>query len=633
MGLLSLGGRNMVNSIKQLLRTPFKLLLFFLLVAMSTMLLVFGIYLWSDTTRKLNEAEDMFTTIGTVTQKEDSIKVISIWDAASKSYTNYDSSVYNRVIPDSVLEFEGGDYLVGPEKRPYYGAYLPDHKVRYADMPGFVEGYSIVEFSPVEDCIPDEPVLVNVKNVFLGEYIGSSKQLWYCDRDTESPEPLYAEKTYIANLARNVNTFAEAPAEVRSVYVPWRCIYSSQYDKTGKKIESELSISGLLSCEEVTENFYQTGRGRYWMTFIETLHQLDETIPVLPTESLKLLPAFHSSEANIAQGREITEEEFREGKAVCLITSEFAQANKLSVGDALTLPLYFADYNMDPSYLFGYGFGGLSFSLLNARGELYPVFWEASYEIVGIYRYTGGKQGGYSGATEMARNMVILPSKSVKASDENNIVDFGPMQNTTTSFQIPNGSIDQFEAAFAKAVPESSLLEITYDDNGYEQISGDLKSTRQVAVLLGAIGLLSALSVLMLLLYFFVVKQKKRTAVERSLGMSRRQCGISIISGILLLTIAATAIGSIGGSLLIHKAWTSEGTDQAGYSMKYSNWVQNEADSELLESLDGDIPDQEWLPFFAIPVLLSSFMLIASLLLVNRNLGVEPILLLSTRGD
>jgi ABC-type antimicrobial peptide transport system permease subunit len=622
----------MINSIKQLFRTPFKVILFFLLAAMGTALLVLGIHLWSDTTRKLNAMEDAFTTIATVTQKEDSMETYSLWDAALQMYSHSDYPVYNRIIPESVLQFEGANYLKDPKKRPYYGAYMPDYK-ELPEKTGLSDRFLIIEFSPVEDCIPDQPVLVNIVKVLSGETYGSD-QLWYCDHFTENPAPLYAGKTYISSISIFENTHTEAQIGTQIEFAPLgTTISSSQFDKTGVKLESELNLREQVSCEEVTEDFYQTGRGRYWLNYIETLRQADETIPVLPTESLELLPAYHAGEAVIVDGREITEDEFQNGEAVCLITTEFAQSNNLNVGDVISLPLYFANYSTDPSYLFGYRWGGLDFSLLNAKGELYPVFWEAGYEIVGIYRYSGGQAGGLLGRTEMARDMVIIPSKSVRASDENNIVDFGPMLDTTTSFQIPNGTIAEFEAAFTKAVPESSLLEITYDDNGYEQISGDLKSARNIAVLLGAIGLFSTLAILMLLLYFFVVKQKKRTAIERSLGLSKRQCRISIISGIMFLTVLATTAGSIGSSVLIEQMPTIEVTNQTGYSTKYSSWALEEVNSELIDKIDTDTPDTSWYINFAVPAMLFFFMLISSIILVNRNLGIEPILLLSTKGD
>lgn len=47
-------------------------------------------------------------------------------------------------------------------------------------------------------------------------------------------------------------------------------------------------------------------------------------------------------------------------------------------------------------------------------------------------------------AQEIARNMFIVPTASVTASDAENIGAFGAMNRYTTSFQIPNGTIDEY---------------------------------------------------------------------------------------------------------------------------------------------------------------------------------------------
>lgn len=619
----------MINSIKQILRTPFKLILFLVLCSISTALLVMGIYLWSDTNQKLNAMEESFTTIATITQKEDSVETTSMWDAATRLYTQYSNSIYNKIIPLSILHFNNANYVKEPEKRPYYGAYMPEYNKSNEDFSAFDRNI-IIEFSPTEDCIPDKPVEVKIIRVLAGETYGSDS-LWYYDRFTENPQPLFAGKKYIACLRSYENVYEESG---HLELVPdWNPIYSTQFHLTGEKINSELDLSKVSSCEEITEDFYQKGRGKFWINFIKSMHQFDDTIAVLPTESLELLTSFHKGEASIVDGEGITEEEFKNGELVCMITVEFARNNKLSVGDTISLPLYFANYRTSPGWFRGYGWGVLDFSLLNAKGELYSTFWEEEYKIVGTYRYSGRKSGGPGDSSEMARDMIIIPSKSVKSSDESNIVDYGPMKDETTSFQIPNGTISQFQAAFNKSVSESNLLEITYDDNGYEQISGELKNTRNIAIFLGFIGLFSTLAIMMLLLYFFVIKQKKRTAIERSLGLSRKQCRISIISVVMLLTVIATNTGSIGGYFLLERLPTIEETNQAGYSTMYSSWAMDPIDSDKNESNETTTATTTWYISLTVPIILFSFMLISSVLLVNRNLAIEPIRLLSTKGD
>ncbi len=618
-------------SVRQLLRTPLKLLLFLLIVAASTALLIFGANLWLETGRQLRALEERFTTIGTVQQREDSLRVYSLWDAASKSYTNLDFPVYNAVIPPSVLKVEGLTYLAGPEKRPYYGALMQKYETSADEYIDSIGGYRFVaEFTPDEDCVPSEPVHVKIVNVLSGDPQGD--KFWFCDQLNDNPKPMEAGKTYIAYLFGTENRFAEARAGTTIMFYPLGYPLSSQHEKDGTRMVSVLNedenyLAGN-QWEEVTDGFYETGRGRYWLNLIASEQIRKKNIPVLPTESLALLPAFHKGEAAVKRGREISAEEFGQGAAVCLVTEEFAQRNELQVGDKLTLPLLFADYCSSPGYSYGYCGGVHNFSLLNAQGELYSPFWELEYKIVGTYRFTGD-QVAMDMTSEMGQDEVIIPAGSVKASDEHNIVDYGPMQTGTTSFQIPNGSIAQFETKF-RTLPEANFLEIRYDDNGYEQISGNLKNARSVAMLLSGVGLLAALSSLVFLLYFFVVRQKKRTAVERSLGMTKAQCRLSLLSGVVAMTLLGVILGSAGsgavGGLLSQRAVQPE----LEYSLKYSNWTRETPELGPGEAgTDHALP----LPGILIPALLVLFTSGLALALVDQNLKAEPIELLSTRED
>ncbi len=86
------------------------------------------------------------------------------------------------------------------------------------------------------------------------------------------------------------------------------------------------------------------------------------------------------------------------------------------------------------------------------------------------------------------------------------------MQRATTSFQIPNGTVDDYMAAYnRKIVPRrfGKIWRSCFDDNGYSQIIGGLLNMRYVAIILFAAGLLSALAILVLLLYFFIVKTEE----------------------------------------------------------------------------------------------------------------------------
>ena len=52
----------------------------------------------------------------------------------------------------------------------------------------------------------------------------------------------------------------------------------------------------------------------------------------------------------------------------------------------------------------------------------------------------------------------------------------------------------------------------------------------------------------------FITKQSVATAVERSLGMTKRQCAGSLLTGIVLLALCGGILGSIGGYYCAGKA-------------------------------------------------------------------------------
>ncbi len=77
------------NSLKQMLRTPLKTILFLILLLLSTSLLTTGINLWQTSEKGIQEFKSLFNTIALVRQKEDTTEVAEMWDAASQCFSYY----------------------------------------------------------------------------------------------------------------------------------------------------------------------------------------------------------------------------------------------------------------------------------------------------------------------------------------------------------------------------------------------------------------------------------------------------------------------------------------------------------------------------------------------------------------
>lgn len=599
-----------------MLRTPYKTALFLLLITLSVTLSVVGLALWLNASSNLEKAEEAFVTIGTVQQKENTMLTESIWDGNLESYVYRNTPVYDAYIPLETLLMDGVEYISGPEQRPFYGGYVYDLIVREEEM---ISAVAVIEFMPVSDCIPSEPVEVEVVNAFYGnDFSGNDLQgqyIQFYDRYTRDPALLESGKTYIASIW--FDHYNDGQYEnmdmYETIYAP-HTIYSGQ----------------SATWEEVNEGFYETAEGEMWFNYVNALDRfMYKTVPVTPTNDTQLLSAFHNGDAAIAEGRDINAEEYETGANVCLISQNFAALNDLALGDTVKIGLYNSNYGSTAIEVFGYGYFAIGGDvLLNSDGDFYNVFEESGYRIVGIckYPYTGGIPSGY----ELSPNEIIVPMNSITNSDENNIVATGPMQGKNTSFRIANGASEEFMEAFSK-LPESSLLEIQFYDNGYEAFAAGFQNASLFGMVLFWVGLAASVAVICLILYFYIIKQRKRTAVERALGMKKRQCIASLMIGILILTALGTAAGCIVGATIGNVVQDRVLSEGSYFSEQYTRGLVNQSTNEI--AMNTDIESLRSVSLYAFVVMgMVLFVFLLSWILIHANLRISPIYLLNSKS-
>ncbi len=605
------------NSIRQIMRTRVRTILFLLLLIIASALSTVGINLWQISSSNTKAFEEVFTTIGTVEQNKSILRKIEEWDAIEQRTRYYYVGGYNAPIPVSVLNFEGANYIHQPEKRPFYGAYVPGYQLLPPEARWGMD-VIIVEFTVNEDCIPDHEIEINIEKQIYSRYPINIDTIWFCDRFNRNPEPLYAGRTYIMAMYNTLERLSDT--EFRSVFTPSDMLGSIQYTKDGELLKDD--AQGVLY-EEVTDGFYETERGKRWLTLAECIELPSNTIPVTATNSTKLLIPFYNGAAYVQEGSDISEDQYRNGDLVCLVSSSFARMNNLSVGDKIKLPLYYANYRSSAGRAYGQSEMWFGFNLLNAKGDVYPIFFEEEYTIVGLYLSIGGNSSGYT----MAKNEVIIPTKSIKASDKDNIVAYGPMMGYTTSFQIPNGTMEEYMEAFQKLGIDE--LKVTLYDKGYSKLKAGLDNIKNMSVILCAAGVIATLLILAFFCNLFITKQKKRTAIERSLGMSKWKCTQSMISGLLLIVLIGSLIGSMTGFLLT-KVAASLISGRTAYDTTYT---MGSGSNSLGEEM-GIGYTAPLFTFSAITgVVIILLALVISLLVVRNNLRCEPLELLSERTE
>lgn len=679
----------MKNSLKQLLRTPARTALFFLLMTAATLLLVFSASLLSETSQRIDEVESTFTTVARVEQPPVSTSVENWVNECWPTYglNQKAKDLWDVRVSVEDLQFEGANYVTAPEFRPYYMTEHPDweHTVK-VDQFGD-HWIHIFEFTALEDSDELGGAYVRVDRFLLRQHNNAEdmgvlppqegEKVFFCQCGGKyyEPEgsvlPLEKGKRYIATVELQSSCqYHTIPNDITGAYegnywttnleyVVHDAPYSSQCDANGDEVKSEHfpylenGSQNIYRIEEVTENFYEEGgRGRDWLLWAKTVNQHQRFFPVMPMSGLQMIPIFQEHRAYLSAGREITPEEYDSGASVCLVPEDTLLKNGWKIGDKLSLPLLCSLYGPDARMTtippagkrtetyFNVRYG---FSPIKADGSEYEPFWTAEYEIVGTYGLLQSSAVYTDG--EIYPDTILIPKNSVQASDENNIAGFNYFDGKTATFQIENGTIDDFDAALRAAVPQAEDLIVTYNDNGYTEIMESLQSTRAAAQLLFIVGLLASVAILLLLLYFFVVKQKKRTAVERSLGMSKRQCRASLLAGLLALTVLASGLGTAGAAAaleLFHRqeqaaaeTVSEESGDEEGllaaddYNPKYSMWAKADNANQEVD-LTATTPV---FVYVLIPLALVLLVLALSLLLVNHNLKIDPILLLGGKND
>lgn len=665
----------MKTSLKRIFRTPVRALLLFLLAAASTALLTVSAVSYTESAGRIQAMESQFTTIGRVEQLSTGMEYDIVENSCIGKHTNV-YRTYGEIVPPDSLLFEGAHYLREPESRRYYLAYLPElinlrsGSKRFRDL-------IIFTFTALEDSDGTEPVRAQVRSVLLNEldfnqvhledekHISEGEEVVVCQHFAGVLTPLRKGDTYIASVAKRYCDKHSA-WEFAACQGP----YSSECDQNGNPVLGEAASFPAMTKENggcgyrirtdvISEipDYKNPARPiekidpskqlpEKWTFYIIDRRELAANFPVLGTNSTDLLPTFHNGNAYIAQGRNITEEEFETGAGVCLIPQEWVAADawfssEELLGSQLNLGLFCTLSGFAPERSV-YGGGSIQerYSMLDADGDKYTPFFYKGYQVVGTYslRRTGVR---VTGKTELMQDLIIIPQRSVTEEDAN-FAYFAPMNSYTTSFQIENGTAEQFDKAFHDAVPEAERLKITYEDNGYADLKASLLDLERSAVLLFLTGICAAAGMAVLLLYFFVVRQKREVAIARSMGGSKRQCRGLVLKGVLVLAAAACILGSCAGTLLLETSAPFDlkreqsvvqdggtGSRYMGYDIAYSAWAKELDDPKLAE----DDPAKPVLISIFVP--LCEFLLVwgSSLLLVNRYVKADPILLLSQKPE
>lgn len=263
-----------------------------------------------------------------------------------------------------------------------------------------------------------------------------------------------------------------------------------------------------------------------WRMAMESIQTNNHSVPVLAVDSVEGMLEFASGRTQITQGRSISQEEYRDGAAVCLISETLARESGLDVGDTLPLSLYEKEKNLMPTTV-GDSDPTASY-YLPQRG----FQQETEYTVIGLYRQSS--EWGKTVAS-FTPNSVLTPKKSVTCAMETggSAIEASPSGLWGTMI-LKNGTAGQMEARLA----ENNLAgTVTYYDQGYSGIMESLDAFSRVSRTVLWVGLALWVVVLAAYCVLFPLQEGKTALRMWTLGTVKRD-----ITGSIWLSSAAVAV-------------------------------------------------------------------------------------------
>ncbi|NLP17077.1 MAG: hypothetical protein GX379_08575 [Clostridiales bacterium] len=474
------------NSIKSIIRTPVKTILFTFLIAAVTAFLYLGASIWVSSASILRDWDANCTTIVNMEYLEDygsnkgSKSDVMLADVAG---IDFDAIAAN----ENVLLWQPSDVSMGTAS-------------------GFVSKERSAEYS--------SPCVLIVTGI--RQYAEDSP---YYGKLVES---LYSFSSYEAGQAVFIENekgdFGFTP-DPNATYV----IHADNYRISGNGLSVKLmpfyswiAQQAGVDCSTI-KPFYQ-------IESVEALHAEENNIYNIIAQYYTAmnnglticrvrepgdLVEFNQNYLQLVSGRLFTSQESDNGAKVCVISQTLANDLDLKVGDALNIRL--PDDENATTYTWGDKM---------SRTE--------TLTIIGIVNHH----------SDYHRN-VYIPSTSYSTGPVRYFYNLG--QAT-----IKNGTVDTFLSQIEPLLPERIFISVY--DQGYQATADALKVIQKAAIALSAIALAVTLAVLAFFSYLFADKQRDTVEIMRCIGTRKSEVRTYLMVGTSLIALIAIMIGIFIGT-------------------------------------------------------------------------------------
>lgn len=123
-------------------------------------------------------------------------------------------------------------------------------------------------------------------------------------------------------------------------------------------------------------------------------------------------------------------------------------------------------------------------------------------------------------------------------------------------------------------------MDTAHYDMGYTQLETGLKQMKYLSVIFLISGTVMMVFILLLFTHIYITNDKRRTMLERTLGISKRRCMASILAGVISILLAGSIAGGIAGTIISEKM-EDKNTNKTYYNLEYSSNIIALSEDEI----------------------------------------------------
>lgn len=563
------------HTLKYCFRAPLRFILFVLLIALSTFLLIIQFSIYRKGSTELERTRQIYKVIGDISLLEDTV--------------DDPNSIFSyRLTDNNVKPLANSPYIKTLDLR--FNLYGKIHDTQRVSG-GFTDDFDSIYF----------------KGHVLSHTSINDLRGTYWRLEVSVDELLYAKKTpsqvIQLEIRKDDETFNYDALFSGGTYLFNKIEIDNSKSNTYHPLSPPKDY--IISEEEAkllpNDNLHR----------LENLNAMQDVFTLTYTNDLFSIPDFFHGLATITLGTSFSQNDYEQGNKVCIISQELSVQEGIEIGDNIDISIAekYADIGFRNTGIYSENF--------------YMVNYEPkeAYTIIGFYKT---KNINKDDVQYFSNNTIFVPRNScpIRLSPENSPQSYladSPYYIHTTSFVLssPDKKYELLDSLKGTTF-DFDKISVNVYDQGYELIRMILKNMVDSSISMILISSITIVLVLALLVYLYLIKQKREYAIMRVIGETKHKASLIFYLGILFIGILGTLLGAFAAGKI------SEEQVKKAYEVgQESTLMEGIEGGDYYDAyvFDSEIPISYILqPIFGIYIVLLLFCLVGYLQISKKSL-------------